>query len=217
MLTLTFAKRGSHGAVEARLFEALQQISLEHVNASFRSVRPAVLRDESIKRRSLVQPDTSPHEQMRGNPAQEERDTWTQSYADQHPRRSKATFVGSDERTAQKPFRWLACLQLDGDCRCAVGKTRIVADRCAVTSQKHPTKARNASAASWNRISARWTRVLLMLIPSGPVPRIQLRRAISSPAAGRAVAQNRDVHLVSTPADRRLEGGATPADLAPAC
>ena len=121
MLTLNFAKRGSYGAVEARLVEALQQIPLEHVNAPFRSVRPAVLRDESIKRHSLVQPDPSPHQQMRGNPAQEERDTWTQSYADQHPRRSKATFVGSDERTAQEPFRWLACLQLDGDCRGAVG------------------------------------------------------------------------------------------------
>lgn len=40
----------------------------------------------------------------------------------------------------------------------------MVASRSAVTTQKHPTNGRNAPGASWNRISARWTRVLLMLI-----------------------------------------------------
>src|SRR5262245_36911977 len=44
------------------------------------------------------------------------------------------------------------------------GTTRIFAPRSAVTTQKHPTNGRNASGASWNRISARWTRELLMLI-----------------------------------------------------
>jgi hypothetical protein len=121
MLTLNFAKRGSHGPVEARILEALQQIPLQHLNASFRSVRPAVVRDESMKRRNLVQPDTLPDYPMRGNPAQEECDTWTQSYADQHPRRCKASLVGSDQRTAQEPFGRLALLQLDGNCSGAVG------------------------------------------------------------------------------------------------
>src|SRR5262245_38164946 len=48
-------------------------------------------------------------------------------------------------------------------------------------------------------------------------PNFQLRRTVSSAAARYADGQNRDVHLVSTPADRRLEGGVTPAALVPAC
>jgi hypothetical protein len=47
--------------------------------------------------------------------------------------------------------------------------------------------------------------------------RIRMRRTLSSAAVGRAVSQNRDEHPVSIPADRPLEGGATPADRAPAC
>jgi hypothetical protein len=45
------------------------------------------------------------------------------------------------------------------------GTTRIIAPRSAVMIQKHPTKGRRTSAASMNRLSARWTTVLVMLIP----------------------------------------------------
>ena len=67
--------------------------------------------------------------------------------------------VRAQQRTAQ--------YQSDGRLSCSSmeiavlpsGTTRIVASRCAITTQKHPTNGRNGPAASWNRISARWTRV----------------------------------------------------------
>jgi hypothetical protein len=43
------------------------------------------------------------------------------------------------------------------------GTTRIVASRSAVITQKHPVYGRSGSAASRNRISARWMRVLLIV------------------------------------------------------
>ena len=113
---------------------------------------------------------------MRGNPAQEECDTWMQSYADQHPRRCKASIVGSDQRTAQEPFGRLVFLQLDGNCS---GAVRHNADRRTSRRRDNP----EASDKGPQRVGGFVEPDLRTLDesaanahPFGTVPRLELTR-----------------------------------------
>ena len=85
MLTLDVMKRGGHDAVQARIRETLQQKSLKHVDAPFG--RPRARASETrLKGWNPAQPDATTDHRMRGNPAQQKRDAWTQPDADQHRR-----------------------------------------------------------------------------------------------------------------------------------
>ena len=79
------------------------------------------LRQDHESAASRLNPDTATDDRMHGNPAEEERDPWTQSDADQHGRRTEASLVRPNERTAQDPFGRLAFLQLYGNCGATVG------------------------------------------------------------------------------------------------
>jgi hypothetical protein len=69
------------------------------------------------------------------NPAEEKRDSWTQSDSDKDRRRCEASLVGPDQRTAKEPFGRYVVLQLYGNCGTAIGHD---ADRGAALCRDNP-------------------------------------------------------------------------------
>jgi len=152
----------SHDAVHTRVPESSDEKALQRVNVLRWYLRRRIFLDEFTKGRDRVHVDTTADGAVRGDPAEKERNTWAQAHADQRHRRSESSLFRPQQRTAQRPSDGRPCSSME----IAVlpsGTIRSVASRSAVMTQKHPTKGRSTSAASWNRISARWTRVLVML------------------------------------------------------
>jgi hypothetical protein len=135
MLALDLTKRCGDGVVEARMLESLQQKPLENIDAPFGRVRAQLPRDEIVKGCDPVECNTTIDDRMRGNTAEEERDAWTQSDADQHARRGEASLVGPDQRTPQEPLGRLILLQLDGNRGAAV---RHDAEHCVAFGRDNP-------------------------------------------------------------------------------
>src|SRR5580765_226750 len=75
-------ERPGHDAVHARVPEPLDEKALEHVDALRRCLRRRILFDECTKARDRAHVDTAADDTVRGDPAEDERNTWTQSDAD---------------------------------------------------------------------------------------------------------------------------------------
>src|SRR4029453_18364295 len=99
------------------MLEVTQQGVLQNVYAPFGREWAKFLCDEVIKHWDSPECDAFPNQCLHGNPAEEERDTRTQSNADQHRRRCEASLVRPEQRTAQDPFGRLALLHLHGNLR----------------------------------------------------------------------------------------------------
>ena len=93
-------------------------------SSSTSSRKPAIVRT-SIRRPTM---------RVRGDPAEDERNTWTQSHADQRCRRCESSLFRPHQRTAQRPLGRPA-LQFNRDCRAAV---RHDSDCCVTFGRDHP-------------------------------------------------------------------------------
>src|SRR5688572_16446776 len=132
VFALDFMKRCDHDVVEARPGESLQETTLEHVDATLGCDRAGWLSDEITTR------ETTADHRVRGSPAEEVCDAWTEPDANQQGLGREASLVRPDQRTAQNPFRCLPVLQLNGDGRAAV---RDDANRRVWLCRDHPAAA----------------------------------------------------------------------------
>jgi hypothetical protein len=135
MLSVNLSESGGDYSMNLRVLEPIDEKALEHVDALRGCVFRRVDRDEFAKWLAPAQIDPPIHHQMRGNPAQHERNARAKSYADQRRRCCESSFIWSKQRTAQKPFGTSAFLQLDGNSCCAV---RHNADCCVTLRRDNP-------------------------------------------------------------------------------